>query len=119
SIQLESGIHRVQRVPATERNGRLHTSTASVCIQPIFKSLKNSKLINEHLKKDTVFEYFRASGPGGQKVNKTESAVRAKHIPSGIAVECQEERYKEINKIRAIDKLRERSLYVFFSKFTP
>ncbi|MCS7213895.1 MAG: PCRF domain-containing protein [Candidatus Calescibacterium sp.] len=100
-FKLEAGVHRVQRVPVTEASGRIHTSTATVAVleEPGELEIK----INPQ---DLEIETFRASGPGGQHVNKTESAVRVRHIPTGITVVCQEERSQHMNKERAIRLLR-------------
>lgn len=96
----EAGVHRVQRVPKTEKSGRIHTSTAIVAVIPCPDDLE----INLN-PKDLRIETKRASGPGGQNVNKLESAVRIVHIPTGISVECQEERTQTKNKKIAMQKL--------------
>jgi peptide chain release factor 1 len=98
----EAGVHRVQRVPKTERQGRMHTSTIAVAVTP--KSIVDFKLND----KDIEMQTMRATGPGGQFVNKTESAVRLKHKPSGVSVEAQESRHQVENKKIAMQKLLSR-----------
>jgi peptide chain release factor 1 len=100
-FKFESGVHRVQRVPETEASGRVHTSTATVAVLPEVEAVEIDL-------KDTDLEIeaFRASGPGGQNVNKVNSAVRIKHKPTGIVVACQEERSQHKNKERALRLLR-------------
>lgn len=100
-LQNESGVHRVQRVPVTEASGRIHTSTATVAVLPQF-----SKINIEIKPEDITTEFFRAGGHGGQNVNKVSTAVRIIHIPTGIVVECQEERYQGKNKDKALDILK-------------
>ncbi len=102
-FKFESGVHRVQRVPETESGGRIHTSTTTVAVLPEAQAVEFE--LNEA---DLVFETYRASGAGGQKVNKTSSAVRVIHVPTGTVVECQVERSQYQNKDRAVELLRSR-----------
>ena len=100
-LKFESGVHRVQRVPATESQGRVHTSAATVAILPVAEEVDVELKVSD-LRRDT----FRASGAGGQHVNKTESAVRLTHLPTGIVVECQEGRSQHANLDHAMEVMR-------------
>ncbi len=107
-LKFESGAHRVQRVPETESQGRIHTSAATVAVLPEADELDEIEINTAELRIDT----YRASGAGGQHVNKTDSAVRLTHLPTGIVVECQDERSQHKNRARALSLLQSKLMQV-------
>ncbi|MEK7541751.1 MAG: PCRF domain-containing protein [Patescibacteria group bacterium] len=105
ALRFESGVHRVQRIPQTEKSGRIHTSTASVAVLPVAR--ETDLAIRPQ---DIKIEFFRSSGPGGQNVNKVETAVRITHLPTGLIVASQESRSQQKNREHAMTVLRSKLL---------
>src|SRR5699024_8526777 len=105
-LKFESGAHRAQRVPATESQGRVHTSSCTVAVMPEAEEVEAIEISPADLRVDT----FRAAGAGGQHVNKTDSAIRLTHLPTGIVVECQQERSQHKNRAKAMSLLQTKLL---------
>ena len=109
-FKFESGVHRVQRVPVTESQGRIQTSAATVAVLPEVEDVTAADI--EIKESDLIYESCKSSGAGGQHINKTESAVRLTHKPTGIVIECQQERSQFQNKDKALEMLKAKLYHI-------